>query len=415
MTIAEGSAATLRYKFYSSGDMDPDTVAVRASDPADTGGQILRRVSVALNLRKNSTRSQEILASRQVRSSRHTSARVEGSINGELSPGTYFDFIEAAHRDTAAAFVAKSEADYTTIVADNATAKLTLGGGAPVTDGLRVGDIITLSGCSVAANNRNFLILAFGGTSNREITVYPAPTDMTADSAFGLARAGLASMPPSSSHVKRKVFFERYNTDLDLSRLYEECRVTGYRLNVPAEGNATFETMVMGRQRNTVSAGSAPFFGSPTAETSTDVVNSLEGVIYLNGSRIGLITSLSLSASLSADAPSVLGQTFPPDVLLGTIDITGELGFLLDDGDTAATIFENETEVGLVAVLTTGAFASGSAISIHLPRIKLNTADENAQGEGSQQVQCQFQALLYAGSTAGVPTSTIRVQDMAAS
>lgn len=415
MTIAEGSAATLRYKFYSSGTMDPDTIADRTSDPAATGGQVLRRVSASLNMRKNATRSQEILASRQVRSSRHTSQRVEGSISGELSPATYFDFIEAAHRDTAATFAAKTEADYTSITADNATSKLTLGGGAPVTDGLKVGDVITLSGCSVAANNRNFVIISFAGTSNREITVWPAPTDMGADTAFGLTRAGLSSMPPSTSHVSRKVLFERNNSDLDISRVYDECRVTGYRISMPAEGNATIEVMVMGRDRATLTGGSAPFFASPTAETSTDVVNTLEGVVYLNGSRIGLITSLQINASLNADAPRALGCTFPPDILLGTLDVNGEVGFLLDDTDTAATLFENETEVGLIALLTTGVFSSGHAIAIHMPRIKLNSADENMQGEGSQQVQCQFQALLYAGSTAGVPVTTIRIMDTAAS
>lgn len=39
-------------------------------------------------------------------------------------------------------------------------------------DGFQWVDAIT---ALVAANNRNFLCLAFAGTSNREITVYPAP------------------------------------------------------------------------------------------------------------------------------------------------------------------------------------------------------------------------------------------------
>ena len=415
MTIAEGSAATLRYKFYSVATMDADTVEDRTSDPGSSGGQLLRRVSASLNLRKNATRSQEILPSRQVRSSRHTRSFVEGSISGELSPGTYFEFQEAAHRDTGATFSSKSNTDYTSLTADNATAKLTLGSGNPVSDGLKVGDIITVSGASVAANNRRFMIVAMGGTNGRELTVYPAPTDMTADTSFGLARAGLASAPPSSAHVKRKLFLERYNEDLDLSRVYDECRITGYRLSIPAEGNATFEAMVMGRQRETLTGGSAPFFASPTAITSTNVVNTLNGAVYLAGSKIGLVTSLNLTFTMNADAPAVLGQAFPPDILLGTAAITAELGFLLDDADTAATIFEDETEVTVLALLSSGDFATSDAISICLPRFKINQADEPMQGEGSQAVSCQGEALEYTAAGVGVPASSIRIHDTAAS
>ena len=190
MTVAEGSAATLRYKAYTTATMVADTIATRASDPANTGGQVLRRVGASLNLRKNATKSQEIRASRQVVSSRHTSERVEGSINGELSPGTWFDFFEAVNRDTKASFTAKSEAEYTSLTAAASGATLTLAGGDPVSDGLRVFDVIQITGASVAGNNQQYVILGFSGGSNRVINVYPAPADMSADTAFGLARAG---------------------------------------------------------------------------------------------------------------------------------------------------------------------------------------------------------------------------------
>lgn len=301
------------------------------------------------------------------------------------------------------------------MVADNATATLTLGGGDPVGDGLRIGDIITMSGCSVAANNRQFQIVGMSGTNGRVLTVYPAPTDMTSDTSFGLARSGQVSSVPSSGHVKRMFLFERNNSDLDRSRIYEECRITGYRMTIPAEGNATFEAMLMGRRRVTVSGGSAPFFGSPTAVTSTDVVNTLNGAVYLAGVRIGLVTSITLNFTLAADAPAVLGQAYPADILLGTASCTVEIGFLLDSDDTAATILENETEVTIVALLSSGDFATANAISICLPRVKINSADEPMQGEGSQAVSCQGEAIEYVGSGTGVPATTIRIHDTAAS
>lgn len=415
MTIAEGSAARFVYKFYSVGTMTASAIASRASDPASSGGQVLRRVSASINLRKNATRSQEILTSRQIRSSRHTSKRVEGSITGEFSPGTYYDFIEAAHRDTGASFAAKDETDYTSVTASASGSTLTLAAGDPVSDGLRVGDVIEIANASVAANNRKFLITAFGGTTNRTISVHPAPADMVADTEFDLTRPGLATLIPSTGHVKRKVLIERYNEDLDVARLYEECRITGYRIQVPAEGIATFEAMVMGRAMNTVTAGSAPFFASPSAATTTEVANALNGALFLNGSQVGLVTGININLSLAADAPRVVGQSFPPDILIGLADVSGDMTILLDDSDTARTIFENETEVALVAMLTSGDAGTSAAIGICLPRIKLNSADENVQGEGSQVISCQFQALEYVGSAAGVPATTIRLHDTSAS
>ena len=413
--VAEGVSAEIRYKAYTSGAMTPGTLDDYATDPANTGGQLLRRVSANLNLRKNTTRSSEILPSRQVRSSRHTSQRVEGSITGDLSPGTYFDFIEAAHRDTKASFVSKSESDYTSLAADESDSTLTLGGGDPVSDGLRAGMIITITGASVAANNRQFLIRGFSGGSNRVISVFPAPADMGADTAFGLARAGRSTQVAGSSHVARKFLIEKYQRDADVSRLFRECRVTGYRLQVPAEGNAEFEAMFMGRQRTKLATGSSPFFGSPSAITTTNIVNSLEGAVYVGSTRIGLITGLTLNFSLSASAPSVLGQDFPSGVILGTASLGGNLTFLADDEDALADAYEAETELTMVGLLTSGDFASAHSIGFCMPRFKLNNMEEQTQGEAEQVFSAEIEALEYTGATAGLPASTFLLHDTSAS
>jgi len=329
MTIAEGSGVSLRYKFYSVGTMATNTEADTATAPGATGGQVLRYTSASLNLRVNNTRSAEILPSRQVRSSRRTSRRVEGTIGGELSPGTYFDWIEAALRGTRAS----------------------------ATDGF-----------SVTA--------------------------------------------PASGHVRRKLAVERYNTDLDKSRLYTEMRVTGFRLSVPAEGNSTVEFMVLGRNRKTLSAGAAPYLTGPTAATTTEVCNSLGGSISIDGVAVGLVTAATVSVATASEAPAVLGQAFPPDILLGTTQVDGTLTFLLDDADTAATIFENETEVSVTLVVT-NATTGGDSITIELPRVKLNSADEDIRGDLSQPVTCAFQALEYLGGDSDKPASTIRITDTA--
>lgn len=107
-------------------------------------------------------------------------------------------------------------------------------------------------------NGVRFLVMDFGGTSNREVSVFPAPTTMAADTSFTLTTPGKSSIIPASGHVRRKLAIERYHEDLERARLYTELRVTGYRLAVPAEGNSTFGLNVMGRNRRTLTGAAAP-------------------------------------------------------------------------------------------------------------------------------------------------------------
>ena len=416
MPLAEGSAARFAYKFYADGTMITNAEADIATAPGSTGGRILRRVSAGLNLRKNATRSAEILPSRQVRSSRHTSRRVEGPLDGEFSPGSYFDFIEAAHRDTAAPILPSglTEVQLTSAAADSTTSKFTFGGGDPVALGLRKGAIIQFASLSAAGNNGvRFLITGFGGTSNREVSVFPAPTTMAADTAFTLSTPGKSSIIPASGHIRRKLAIERYHEDLDRARLYTELRVTGYRLAVPAEGNSTFGLNVMGRNRRTLTGAAAPYFTSPSAATTTEVCNSLNGILRIAGSTVGTVTGLNLNLAMAADAPAVLGQAFPPDVLLGTADVTGDFTALVDDTDAISAAFEDELEVELLFMLTAGG-ATADAVAFHLPRLKLNGDEENVQGEGSQTMNVPFQALEYLGSAVGMTGTTLRCTDTAA-
>lgn len=416
MPLAEGSAARFVYKFYSSGDMTTNAEENIATAPGSSGGQILRRVTAGLNLRKNATRSQEILPSRQVRSSRHTSRRVEGPLDGELSPGTYFPFIEAAHRGTAAAILASplTEVQLTSVEADASTSKFTFGGGDPVALGLVKGGIIEFANLSATANNGvRYLVTGFGGTSNREVTVSPAPTTMAPDTSFSLTTPGKSSIIPASGHVRRKLAIERYNAEIDRSRLYTELRVSGYRLGVPAEGNATFGIDFVGRNRRTLSGASAPYFTAPAAATVTEVANSLNGILMVDGTRVGTITGINLNLAMAVDAPAVVGQAFPPDVLLGAAVISGDLTALVDDTDAVSAAFEDELETEVLFMLTSGG-ATADAVAVHLPRLKLNGGDENVQGEGSQTINVPFDALEYLGSGVGMPASTIRVTDTAA-
>lgn len=413
MSLAEGVSARVAYKAYASGVIAANTQATSSSALGASSAQILRRVASTLNLTKDTYQSEEIRSDRQISDFRHGIKRVTGNVSGEFSPDTYEELFEAAFRGTWAAAVTASQSDFTSVSADNTTSKFTFSAGNPVTKGFRVGDIIQFADLSDADNNtKNFVITAFGGSNNREVTVHPAPDTMTADSAFTVAAQGQSLIVPSSSHVSRKFGFEIYNEDLDIARLFTECRVGGCNVALPATGLATVEFPIMGRDMEVYTAGDAPFFTSPTAATSTGIFAAVNGLLQVQGTTIGVVTGLNFGLDLSGSSEAVVGQNFVPEIFLGRANVTGQVTALFEDS-TLINYFRNETEVSILAYLTTTSSSDTPAVSIHLPRVKFGGADVQTSGESSQPITMPFQALLYNGveASTGIAATTIRMCD----
>lgn len=414
MALAEGVSVRHTYKAYATGVITSNSQPVSATDPAATGGQILRRVSSSLQLTKDTYQSQEIRSDRQIADFRHGVKRVTGSITGELSPLTYFDLIEAACRGTRVNALSDSNTEFTSVAADNATSKFTYAGGDPIAEGYRVGMIIRFASLSEATNNsKNFVILSFGGTSNREVTVYPAPTTMGADTTFTVTSTGKTIGVPSSSFVSRKFAFERYYSDLDIHELFTECRIAGFSLNLPATGLATIEIPVLGRDRESGTGGSSPFFTAPTAETTTGLTAAVNGLIRVAGATVGVVTGANINMNLNPSADVVVGQNFVPEIFLGRANVTGQLTAFFESF-TIPDLFVNETEAQVLLYLTTTSAANSPALTILLPRVKFGAGGSpNVQGEGGQSITLPFQALrkLTADTTDGVEDTTIHIAD----
>lgn len=413
MSLAEGVAARVAYKFYASAAITPGSEPSPASDPGASGAQILRRVSSSLTLAKDTYQSNEIRSDRQIADFRHGVKRVTGGVSGELSPATYGDFFEAALRGTWAAAVTASQSDFTSVSADNSSSKFTFTAGNPVTKGFRVGMVIRFSSLSDADNNsKNFVILAFGGTQNREVTVYPAPDTMTADSSFSLASVGQRCIVPSSSHVSRKAAVEIWNEDVDIARLFTELRITGFNVQLPATGMATVDFTMLGRNMTLYEATNAPFFSSPTAVTTTGITAGVNGLLRISGSTVAVVTAANIQMDLAGTADPVVGSNLVPEIFLGRANVTGQLTAFFENADLIED-FINEEEIELLVYLTASDDANAQAMTFYLPRIKLGGADLQTQGEGGQSITLPFQALLYQGTEAstGIAATTIQICD----
>lgn len=408
MALQENVGVSVRYKAHSTGAIISATLPTLSSDPGSTGGQVLRRVSSSITPSKDTYQSNEVRTSRQVFDMRHGLQRVAGDIAGELSPGTYTDHIEALLRCTKVATFSVTQAAFTSLVATNSTSKLTVAASTWAAQNFRVGDLIRVSGASVAANNRNFVITALSGV---DATVYPAPTDMTADTTFAVDRMGDKMFPPLTGHVSRKYLYEHYHETLDVSELFSECRVHRGAFSLPATGLATTTFSVQGRGYSSVSGGSAPFFTSPTAVTSSTLTAAVNGLLTVQGTAIGVITGLDFTIDLSVEAPAVVGQNYPADIILGRTVVTGNVTALFD-GVLLQEYFTNETEVDMVAFLASTSSVTAPGVSFYMSRVKFQGANKTLQGEGSIPITLPFQALERAAAT-GYDATTITICDNA--
>jgi Phage tail tube protein len=412
MPLAEGVSRSIRYKAYASATITANALAVSSSDLATTGGQILRRVSSSLKLAKDTYQSAEIRTDRQIADFRHGVKRATGSVTGELSPATWFDFFEAACRGTkSAATITASEADFTSIVGAASTSNFTLTGGDPVTKGFRIGDVIRFTNLSVAGNNAtNFLITGFSGASNRIIAVFPAPLDQVSDAAFNVASVGKSIFVPSSSFVSRKFGIEQYSSDTDTTQLFTECRCGGFTLQLPATGMATIEVPFMGRDMENLSGANAPFFTAPTAETTTGIIAAVNGLLQVNGVTQGVVTAAQIRFDLNPSSDGVVGQNFVPEIFLGRANVSGQLTAFFQD-NTLIDQFKNESSVGVLLYLTATSAVNAPAMTIWIPKIKFGDAAINTQGEGGQSITMPFQALKGDATLPGDLATTIRITD----
>lgn len=407
MPLAEGVSARISMKAYTTGDIQPNTLDDPATAPGATGAQTLRRVSSTLSLMKNTYQSAEIRTDRQIVDFRHGTKRAEGNIAGEISLGTYMDLFEAVHRDTRTSVPAVDQTVLTSLTADGTAGTLVFTGGDPVAAGLRVGQLIRLTG-TTANDNKNFTIIGFGGTTNRTVTVDPKPTTHASVSTFSVASPGYSTSVPSTGFVKRKFGFEVYHDDLDIARLYQECRIGSYRLALPATGMGTCEFTVLGRSQFDPVSG--PYFTSPNPETGTAVLAAVNGSLFFGTEKIGVATSADLTMNLTPTPAEVIGQNFSAEIFLGRANLTGTVTAFLDSQDLIND-FVNETELAMLFTLNATSDPASPAMTIYLPRLKFGTAGVNLTGEGGQSVSLSVQALKYVGSAPGVPQTTVVIHD----
>jgi hypothetical protein len=394
MPIATGIAKQLRYKLQ----------PVWGTPPGATGAQVLRRVSSDLALKKATFESNELLASYQRNDFRHGTRSIEGTIQGELSPGTWKDIIAAALRRAFSAVTAITGASIT-IAGAGPTYTVTRAAGSYLTDGIKAGMVVRLTaGTFNAANiNKNLLVLSLTATV---LTV--VPLNGVALVAEGPIAAATVTVPgrityvPQTGHLDQLITFEHWHSDLSLSERFDDCKVNQVDFAFPPQGMSTIGVQILGKD---VFTGGAQYFTSPTGETTSGILAAPNGIMVAQGVAVQVLTGFSISVKGNMTAEPVCGSNVYADITEGQVTALFESAAMRD-------FFFNESEVSLMAALPSSPLAASEFMSLVLPRVKLSDASKD-DGDKAIVQTLPFTALENVSGGAGQASerTTIWVQD----
>jgi hypothetical protein len=378
MTVAQGINRTFAYKKQSG----------LGSSASGSGGTLMRRVTANLNVTKDSYENNEIVSHQQGTGFTYGIAKTGGTLNGLLSGTTWMPFLGSLLRKDPAATSAISSLSLT-IAASGSNYTITRGSGDFLTGGIKIGDVIQLSGGSLNSNNVAKNIVVVGVTST-VITgnVLKSGGTLTAEGPIASCTVtvmGKKSWVPTTGFTNDYYTFEDFDSDLTLSRIYPDLQIGQADIQVPATGNVTSNFNLVGL--GACSKSGAQVLTSPSAAPSTAVFGAVAGAVYVAGVRYGTITSMNLTINGNVtQGEAVIGSAVIADVQRGRIVVTGSFSAVFD-AETLSTPFDNETATSLILVLADDRTDAANTMAFVMSSVKLSSAERD---DGEKQLVSTF-------------------------
>jgi hypothetical protein len=331
-------------------------------------------------------------------------------LQGNLSPGTYSALIGSViQRDFAA--VTPATGVSVTIAGTLNNYTVTRAAGSYLTDGFKIGDVIRLTvGALNALNiNKNLMITALSATVatvravNGSALAAEGPIAGTTITVFGKK-----TLAPLSGHTSDYYTQEDWQPDIAQSELFTDVVYGMLDFDFKSNGNATLTVSGPGINRTT---GTAQVLTTPTAETSSQVMAGVSGLLLVNGVAQAVVTSMTLKINNgAASMPAVLGSTFAPDISRHITTIDGSFNYLWQDGVIPA-LFENGTKFQLVFIITTDNTATADFMCFSLSKVQLDqdTKDSGREIQRSGTISAEINGS--GGTALSFDKTIISIQD----
>lgn len=377
-----------------------------------TGGKLLRRVTADFNLTKEAYTSNEITPSMQTIDMRHGVRSVEGSLEAELSPGTYADFmgsVLARNFTTGGTTTGAS----VTIAASGSFFTVTRAAGDFLADGFYVGNLVRLTGAGLNAANAGNNLLVVSLTALVMTVKVLSATTLVAEGPIAtvdVAVVGKQTYVPLTGHTDDSYSVEQWYSDISQSELTCGLKIGSFSVDLPATGLVTASMSFTGK--NLEQTGTSRYFTSPTATNTEGIFAAVSGALIVNGVPVALVTSMNINIERALEAANVVGSNFAADVFTGKIGVSGSMSVYFEDA-TFRDYFDNESKVSIIMALTTGEEKNAAAIVFTMGKVKINSGTA-ADVELGILRSMDFQALQNDVTSGGLVASTIMVQDTVA-
>jgi hypothetical protein len=377
---------------------------------AGSGAKQLRRVTAMVDLNKDTYGSNEVRSDLQRSDFRHGVRRAVAKISGELSPGTYADFMAGScKRDFAA--VAAITGLTITITGTGPIYTVARSAGSWLTSGLKIGMVFRFTAGSFTAGNSNKNLVVAAMTA-LNLSVYVLNNSGLAnDTSIATATVtptGKSTYIPLSGHIEKFFSIEEWYPEVPFSGTGYDLRVSNMQLDLPPSGLATvgFDLMGVDVVENTTQR-----FTTPTALGTAGITAAVNGVLLYQGAAVAVITAMSMQAASTYTGDPVVGSNIIPSLTPGKVLVNGSISVKFTD-TAFRSAFTNETEVALAVALSSDNAAGSEFISFVLSRVKLggNTRDD---GEKEIIQTVPFEALLNSagGASAATEATTLLIQD----
>lgn len=330
------------YQSQSNALMAYKVQSVQGTQVSGAGGTQLRQAdgSAGIKLTKAVTESNEVRADGMRSRGRHGIQKTTGSWHHQMSIGSCEPIIEAIIRDTwgtgdlaitqATTFGGSAAATSVTTT----TSTIVAAAGSWILQGLRVNDVIRLTGLADAANNSKNLRIT--GLTALTITVAELLVlNATPDSTFTVTRSGKKLIQYAGGALLPRWFTaEDYEADIDGTEALTDFVWTNAKISMAPNGILMFDPGGIGTgQFQTLTGASAPLFTSPTLNTATPLA-VVDATLRLGTTDLVELSSFDLTLDIGGVAPETFGsaaQKYSPTVFTGQMSASLNLTALRKD------------------------------------------------------------------------------------
>lgn len=377
--------------------------------PAAAGARLLDRVDATFNLQKQAYESARIRTDLQMGDNRHGVRTVNGAINDELCPGSHSDLIGSLLKRPFSAVSPVAGLSITIEQGADGEWSIERDPGSWMTDGIRVGQVIRLSGAGLSPDNTGKNLFVVRLSELVAVVKVVNSTALVEEVASGVSvvAPGGYTFIPVSGHVEESYAVEEWFADIAVSEVFVGWKPAQASIKLPPSGLATIG--ITGEGKDLARTGTASYFTNPASQSAQPSLASVNGLLRIDGQSPGVcITGLDFDITSAYSGDPCVGSSVKNHQFAEGVTVKGSFTAYFVDGVLPAKFFA-ETAMSLDVLLTADNSAAADFMTFSIPRVKVNSADKS-DGKGGIVRTYQFTASINPTAGASEQT-TIAVQD----